>query len=98
MTREVLLRDVEVDVNGRRVDVRVVGPAIAEVSVGLAPGPGAEVVDGEGGALIPGLHDHHLHLLATAAARSSVPVGPPTVSDHDGFARDRKSTRLNSSH
>jgi predicted amidohydrolase YtcJ len=37
------------------------------------------VVDGGGGALLPGLHDHHCHLLATAAAAASVPCGPPHV-------------------
>jgi predicted amidohydrolase YtcJ len=29
--------------------------------------------------LIPGLHDHHIHLLALAARRQSVPAGPPAV-------------------
>jgi predicted amidohydrolase YtcJ len=37
------------------------------------------VVSGTGGALLPGLHDHHCHLLATAAASASVPCGPPEV-------------------
>jgi predicted amidohydrolase YtcJ len=31
------------------------------------------------GALLPGLHDHHLHLRALAAARASVAAGPPDV-------------------
>ena len=30
------------------------------------------VVDAEGGALLPGLHDHHVHLMAMAAARTSL--------------------------
>ena len=63
-----LLRDVEVA--GRRVDVRVADGRIAAIGAGL-DGAG-DVVDGRGGALLPGLHDHHLHLLALAAARSSV--------------------------
>jgi predicted amidohydrolase YtcJ len=33
-----------------------------------------EEIDGAGGALIPGLHDQHLHLFAMAAAASSVDV------------------------
>ena len=33
---------------------------------------GAEVIDAAGGALIPGLHDHHVHLLALAARSTSV--------------------------
>ena len=39
-----------------------------------------------GGALIPGLHDHHIHLLATAAAMTSVDVGPPAVRDAASLA------------
>jgi len=31
-------------------------------------------IDGRGGALLPGLHDHHLHRRAMAAARVSVDV------------------------
>ena len=31
------------------------------------------------GALLPGLHDHHVHLRALAAAAASVQVGPPQV-------------------
>lgn len=64
-----LFRDVEVE--GVRTDVRTRGGVIAEIGSGLVPGD-EEVVDGRGGALIPGLHDHHLHLLALAADRSSV--------------------------
>jgi predicted amidohydrolase YtcJ len=80
---ELFLRDVAVD--GRRVDVRARGGAIAEVGAGLRPGPGAEVMDGRGGALLPGLHDHHIHLLATAAARASVSVGPGDVEGEVGL-------------
>jgi predicted amidohydrolase YtcJ len=36
--------------------------------------------------LLPGLHDHHLHLLALAALASSVPVGPPAVRTGDELA------------
>lgn len=32
-------------------------------------------IDAGGNAVVPGLHDHHLHLLALTAARSSVDVG-----------------------
>ncbi|GAB2869509.1 hypothetical protein GCM10027026_19860 [Myroides odoratimimus subsp. xuanwuensis] len=67
-----LLRDVEVE--GRRVDVRVVDGVVGEIG-SLRPKPGEEVVDGRGGALLPGLHDHHLHLLSIAAARACVDVG-----------------------
>lgn len=48
---------------------------------------GALVVDGGGGALLPGLHDHHLHLLAMAARATSVDCGPPGVVDRAGLGR-----------
>jgi predicted amidohydrolase YtcJ len=38
-------------------------------------------IDANGGVLLPGLHDHHLHLFATATARQSIPCGPPLVTD-----------------
>lgn len=62
----------EVEVRGRVVDVRVVDGAVFEVDRGLRPGLGEEVIEGRSGALLPGLHDHHLHLRALAAARGSV--------------------------
>ena len=64
-----LLKDVEVE--GRRVDVRA-GDTITEVAPTLRPAPGDDVIDGRGGALLPGLHDHHIHVLAMAAADRSV--------------------------
>lgn len=75
----VLLRQVEVD--GNVVDVRVDGPHVGAIAPSLAPSAGEVVIDSRGGALIPGLHDHHVHLLATAAAAASVDVGPPAVRD-----------------
>ena len=41
--------------------------------------------DAGGGAILPGLHDHHLHLFALAARRYSVNVGPPRVQDAEVF-------------
>jgi predicted amidohydrolase YtcJ len=68
-----------------RVDVRVVGDRVAEVAAGLVRGPGEPVLDARGGAVIPALHDHHVHLRSLAAARGSVPLGPPDVTDRAGF-------------
>src|SRR3954465_10913656 len=66
-----LLRDVEVD--GERVDVRFDETGVHAMGA-LRPTSDDEVHDGSGGALLPGLHDHHLHLLALAAAQASVDV------------------------
>jgi predicted amidohydrolase YtcJ len=68
----VTLRAAEVD--GELVDVRVESGRITEVG---APGSGAGAeteIDCAGGALLPGLHDHHLHLLSMAAVATSVDV------------------------
>ena len=73
------MRDVEVE--GRRVDVRIENGRIAALGPGLEADAGARVIEGRGGALLPGLHDHHLHLLAWAAALASLPCGPPDVRD-----------------
>jgi predicted amidohydrolase YtcJ len=54
-------------------DVRVVDGVIAAIGA-LEREPGEEVVDAAGGALLPGLWDHHVHLRALAAARASVDV------------------------
>ncbi len=67
------------------VDVGVRGDVIGAVDVAGGPSgrrvTGHSVVDGDGALMIPGLHDHHIHLLATAAASESVDVGPDEVPD-----------------
>ncbi len=78
-----MLREVEVD--GAVVDVRVHGATVVAVGPGLGREPGDAEIRGRRGALIPGLHDHHLHLLAAAAADGSVHLGPPDVRDRDQF-------------
>ena len=79
-----LIRDAEVA--GARTSVRVRGGAVMQLDPDLAPRHGEVLIDARGGALLPGLHDHHLHLLAMAAARQSVPVGPPNVTTAEQFA------------
>lgn len=73
-----LIRHAEIE--GRSaLDVRIRGAHIAELAPGLTPEPGEEILDAAGGALLPGLHDHHLHLLSLAASLESVACGPPQV-------------------
>ena len=80
----VLIRDVIVE--GRPVDVALSGAAIDAVGPSLPRRAGEEVLLGAGGELLPGLHDHHVHLRAVAAAADSVAAGPPEVSDRAGLA------------
>ena len=63
-----LLRNVDID--GRRVDLRF-DRSIEELGENLVPRD-EDVIDGGGAAVIPGLHDHHVHLLALAATANSV--------------------------
>jgi len=60
-------------------DVSIVGGRISECGPGLRAAAGEEEIDAMGCALLPGLHDHHVHLRAVAAALTSVEVGPDQV-------------------
>jgi predicted amidohydrolase YtcJ len=80
----VLIRDAEVE--GERTDVRVEHGVVAALGPAQEARPGERVIEGRRGALLPGLHDHHLHLLAWAAALASVPCGPPDVRDERALA------------
>lgn len=59
--------------------VRCRGGKVVEVGRGLAAAASEHALDARGGALLPGLHDHHIHLFALAGARRSVRCGPPGV-------------------
>jgi predicted amidohydrolase YtcJ len=62
-------------VGGRAgLDVRVGPELILEIGPSLPRHRDDQVVDGAGGEVIPGLHDHHVHLRAAVAARHSVDV------------------------
>jgi len=72
--------------DGSAADVRVQDRIVA-VSPELTPLPGEQVYDANGGTLIPGLHDHHVHLRSAAAALTSVRVGPAEVHTRADLAR-----------
>ncbi|BBZ01286.1 amidohydrolase [Mycolicibacterium chitae] len=71
--------------DGRVVDVRV-RDVVTEVGPDLPAAAGEQVLDAAGGTVLPGLHDHHVHLRAAAAAATSVRVGPGEVRDAAGLA------------
>jgi predicted amidohydrolase YtcJ len=84
VSTRLVVRDAELD--GRRVDVVVDGGLVVAIAAaGSMRGPG-DVIEAAGGALLPGLHDHHVHLLAMAAAEGSVAVGPADVVGRAGLA------------
>ncbi|MDT7730583.1 MAG: hypothetical protein QOK45_836, partial [Mycobacterium sp.] len=71
--------------DGTETDIRA-GERIVEVG-DLAPNKGEDVLDAAGGTVIPGIHDHHVHLRSAAAALTSARVGPADVRGRDDLAR-----------
>ena len=61
MNGDLLIRNVR-PMAGVAVDVLATGGVIARVGAGIAAVPGAEVVDGQHGILLPGFVDAHMHL------------------------------------
>jgi len=74
--------------DGQLVDVRLDGERIAAVEPSGSEEQAADrsALDARGGLLLPGLHDHHLHVAATAAALASVKCGPPDRFTADALA------------
>ncbi len=61
-------------------DLRVIDGCIAARGQ-LSPQPGEPVIAARGGLLLPGLHDHHIHLAALAVRDSSLWCGPPSMTN-----------------
>ena len=75
---------VNAEVDGvANLDVRCRDGRIVQIGRRLDVGTDEDTLDAGGGALLPGLHDHHIHLFALAAARRSVPCGPPSATTRD---------------
>jgi predicted amidohydrolase YtcJ len=75
-------------------DVRITGGRIAGLSPALHRAAREEVIDAGGCALLPGLHDHHIHLRALAAVRASVNAGPPHVRTAADLAHQLKAANV----
>jgi len=86
VSRSLLLQRVEL--HGRLQDVRVADGLVSVVTAAgqLSRQPGEALVDGHGGALLPGLADHHLHLLAAAASLASLDCSAARVGDRAGLS------------
>jgi predicted amidohydrolase YtcJ len=83
-----LIRHAEL-LDGRTADVRIRHGRITEIETCLpiaTHDPVEHVIDAAGGLLLPGLHDHHAHIAATAAAISSIRCGPPEVENAQALA------------
>jgi predicted amidohydrolase YtcJ len=79
-----LIRGAELE-GGAVLDVRIDCGRVSAIG-GLERRDGEPVLDAAGGLLLPGLHDHHLHVAALAASFTSVRCGPPDVADPEAFA------------
>jgi predicted amidohydrolase YtcJ len=80
--------------DGRAVDIRVEDRIMEVVAYPSGAGhprlaslPGEQIYDAEGQTVIPGLHDHHVHLRSAAAALTSIRVGPAEVHTRTDLAR-----------
>lgn len=80
--------------DGTSTDVRV-GVRIEELGTELEPRPGETVFDAQGGTVLPGLHDHHVHLRSAASAMDSVMLGPPRIRTKEQLARELSRARPN---
>lgn len=86
MSGSLLLRAAGTDGAALR-DLRIEAGRIVAIAPRLEPLAGERVLEAHGGAVIRGLHDHHLHLLASARALESIPCGPPAVRDEAALQR-----------
>ncbi|MFM5931764.1 MAG: amidohydrolase family protein [Novosphingobium sp.] len=69
---------------GGIADLRIAGGKVSAIGT-LEPKPGETVIEASGGALLPGLHDHHIHLSASAVRKESIVCGPPQVRTPDAL-------------
>ena len=60
--------------------------ALSDAPGSMTAETGDNVIDAQGGLLLPGLKDHHVHLASYAASLTSVACGPPDVSNDTELA------------
>ena len=75
------------EIHGQLADLRIEEARISTIAPRLEAKRGERELDAAGGALLPGLYDHHLHFLSLAAAAASVRCGPPEVESRADLAR-----------
>lgn len=76
-----LIRNAELDYGRRIADLRLREGRVVEIGCDLSCSADEATIDARGGAVLPGLHDHHLHLRSLAASLQSIHCGPPAVSN-----------------
>lgn len=71
---------------GQLSDVCIEGGIISNIGPDLVAAGQEDIVDAQGALLLPGLHDHHIHLMSLAAALDSIQCGPPAVQSEQALA------------
>ncbi|HVL00370.1 MAG TPA: amidohydrolase family protein [Dongiaceae bacterium] len=79
-----LIRNAEIYQAGLS-DLRIDRGIICDIGH-LSPRPDETVVDAQGGALFPGLNDHHIHFLSFAASLASIDCSPAAATNSEGLA------------
>lgn len=84
MSRSLLIRNAQLYQHGEPpadtlLDLRCGDGTITAIAKDLPAISGEQVIDAAGGALLPGLHDHHIHLFSLAARAHSLHCGPPSI-------------------
>lgn len=74
------------EIYGKLCDVRLANGLVESIADAIPACANEPVLDAKGDALLPGLHDHHIHLQATAAAMQSVKCGPPEIFSREELA------------
>ena len=78
-----LIRNCQLPGRDELLDVRLRGQSIDQIGIALAARGDETIIEASGGALLPGLHDHHIHLASLAASKASAQCGPPKIHTQD---------------
>lgn len=78
-----LIRRAELE-GGTLADVRIERGVITAIGQ-LSVSDNEPVLEANAALLLPGLHDHHIHVAALAASLNSILCGPPEVTDKEAF-------------
>jgi predicted amidohydrolase YtcJ len=82
----ILLHSAELSFGARLADVRIQHGLIREIGSGLRAHSGELGIDANGHALLPGLHDHHIHLQALASTLNTAGCDLGTTHDDAALA------------
>lgn len=80
-----------------QLDVRLSDGRILDIAPTISEQITDTVIHAYGGLLLPGLQDHHIHLISLAAALTSVNCGPPNIEDEQQLRTQLKQENADNS-